>query len=91
MDENELSIDGVNLEGKFVVLREDAMAQAYRDITWRVVEARGGFGCSPGLRGTAVLVKHLRDGDTGRFERYQVERLATLGEVDKARRSVAGL
>jgi hypothetical protein len=88
---NELSIDGVDLEGKHVVLAESRMATAYRDITWRVVLAEGGFGCSPTAMGRAVFVKHLRDGDTGRFNRGDVERLATPEEVDLAKRSVAGL
>lgn len=79
------SIDGVELEGKHVIIGERAMGAAYRDVTWRTVLAKGGFGCSPGLRGKAVFVEHVRDGDTGRFERYEIERLATPEEVAEAK------
>lgn len=85
MTEQELSIDGVDLEGKHVLLREDVLAPEWRDPTWRVALAKGGFGCHPGLRGKAVLVEHVRDGDSSRFERYEIERLATPEEVEAAR------
>jgi len=79
-----MSITGIDLEGKHVVLREDRIAAPYRDITWRTVLATGGFGCSPSAMGRAVFVEHLRDGDKGRFNRDDVERLASDREVEQA-------
>ncbi len=67
-----------------MVLREDRLAPAYRDITWRVFRADGGFGCSPSAIGTAVMGEHVRDGERARWERYDIERLATAEETDAA-------
>lgn len=77
-------IKDLELQGKHVILTESAMAAEYRDITWRTVQAKGGFGCTPGLSGTAVFVEYVRDGDRGRFSRNQIERLATDEEVQAA-------
>jgi len=81
----ELSIDGVDLEGKHVVIDASRMGPNYQDLTWRVVLAKGGFGCSPTAMGTAVFIEHVRDGDQARYERYYVERLATPEEVAAAK------
>lgn len=85
MSENELSIDGVDLEGRHVVIAPKHMGERYQDITWRVVLAKGGFGCSPNTIGKALFIEHVRDGDQARYERYYVERLATDAEVEAAR------
>jgi len=79
-----MSINGIDLEGQHVVLREDAMAADYRDMSWRVVLATGGFGCSPNAIGRAVFVEHVRDGEKARWNRDQVERLATQDDIDEA-------
>lgn len=65
------------------------MRPEYRDITWRVFHAKGGFGCKPYLSGTGVFGQHLRDGDECRYERFQIERFATDEEVE-ATRAVRG-
>jgi hypothetical protein len=80
-----MSISGIDIEGKHVVLRESAMAEDWRDITWRTVLASGGFGCSPDTIGSAVFAEHVRDGEQARWERGQIERLATDKEVSAAK------
>jgi hypothetical protein len=79
-----MSLDAIDIEGQHVVLREDAMAPAYRDLSWRVVLATGGFGCHPLTRGRAVFVEHVRDGERARWSRDQIERLATQDDIDEA-------
>jgi hypothetical protein len=80
-----MNITELNLEGKYVVLKEESMSAEYRDITWRVVQAQGGFGCSPDARGRAVFVEFIRDGEKTRRERFEVERLATPEEIEAAK------
>lgn len=75
-----MSIKGIGLKGKHVVLNDDATTSPH--LADRVVFAIGGFGCSPNLSGTAVFVK-FRNGHTTRYERFHVERLATKEEVDE--------
>ena len=75
----------INIEDKFVVLAENEMSAKYRDITWRIFHAKGGFGCYPNTNGSAVFGSYVRDGEECRRERYQFERLATDKEVQAAR------
>jgi hypothetical protein len=73
-------ITGVDLKGKHVVLKPEALAPDYRTPEFQVVLAMDGFGTNPNASGTAVFVR-FSDGDAARFERYHVERLATPDEV----------
>jgi len=75
------TISGVDLTGKVVVLR----AECYRGPdTERVFKCKGGFGCSPITIGTAVYGHFVFDGEETRVERYEVERLAEVHEIDAA-------
>ena len=78
---NTLNIDITN---KHIVLKEAVLSDAYKDITWRVWLAEGGFGCKPYTSGSAVFCTCVRDGETARFQGFQVERLATDEEVATA-------
>lgn len=78
------NIDGMNLEGQTVILREGVMAAPYRAISERVFVCSGGFGCSPTAGGSAVFGEFVVDGERGRFRRGDVERLATKDEVAEA-------
>jgi hypothetical protein len=71
-------------DGEYVILKESAMAEGYRDITWRVFQARGGFGMRRDTIGTAVMGTFVRDGEDARMEGYHVERVATPDEVAAA-------
>ena len=71
--------------GTHVVLHEAAMADGYKDITWRVFRADGGFGMSHVTSGTALAGMFVRDGEVARMEGYHIERLATDDEVAAAR------
>lgn len=81
---SDTSIEGVDLTGKYIVMKADLLKEQYHDVTWRVVLAKGGFGCSPRARGTAVFGTFVRDGEQGRYERHHFERLATPEEVAQA-------
>jgi hypothetical protein len=79
-----MSIKGVDLKGKHVVIKADVLRPDYRDIGNRIFLAKGGFGCSPTARGTAVFGTFVKDGNDDRMERYDIERLATDEEVQIA-------
>lgn len=79
----DLSIDGVDLTDQAFVLKESVMAPEFRELKWRVWRALGGFGCSPTARGSAVFARCVEDGEECRWERYQIERLATQDEVNR--------
>ena len=79
-----MSISGIDIKGRYVIVREDRMAQAYKDITWRTALANGGFGTSPTAMGRAVFVTDVRDGNDRRINRDDIDRLATVEEVEAA-------
>lgn len=70
-----------DIEGRYVVLAEGAMAPQYRAIEHRVFFAKGGFGCVPYTRGTAVVGVTPIDGAKFRVEGYDIERFATDEEI----------
>ena len=74
----------VDLTDKYVILAKEFFKPEFRDITWRVFHAEGGFGCSPFNIGSAVFGTCVRDGERFRTERHFVERLATESEVTAA-------
>lgn len=77
-----MSIANTELKGQHVVLKEKAMAERFKAIKYRVALATGGFGCTPGLLGTAVFLTES-DGSKNRWYRYDIERLATPEEVEQ--------
>ena len=72
------SIDGVNLEGKLVVIDYELLSPAYRDKEYQVGYACGGFGCSPVARGRLVLLTNLADG-----EQFSVYRNEIIGIIEE--------
>jgi hypothetical protein len=70
--------------GTHVILKESAMAAGYKDITWRVFRAEGGFGMRHETIGSAVFGVFVRDGEEARMEGYHIERTATPAEIDAA-------
>jgi len=72
-----------DLTGKHVVLKR----KYYKgdDPIERVFLCEGGFGCKSFTMGTAVIGVFIFDGCKSRVEGYEIERLATDGEVDIAK------
>lgn len=70
-----------NLEGRYVVLVEKALAPAYRDIQNRIYKVEGGFGAMSFTAGTAIFGQTPVDGEKFRIEGSEIERFATDEEV----------
>jgi len=77
----ETDIRGLNIAGKYIIIKEEVLAVPYREMKYRVWKALSGFGCSPESYGRAVFCKAVVDGESTRFNRSDVERLATPEEV----------
>jgi len=75
------TINGVDLTGKVVILKSEFYKGSDSE---RAFKCEGGFGCSPHTIGTAVVGHFLMDGEKCRVERFQVERLAEVHEIDAA-------
>jgi hypothetical protein len=70
-----------NLDGRYVVLREEDMHEDYRDIKHRVFKVTGGFGASAGTLGSALFGESPHDGEKWRTNSFSVERFATDEEI----------
>ena len=68
--QNVKPIDNVNLEGKILVHRGDDFKPEFSADKFKLWKASGGFGCIPGLTGTAVVATCLADGEVARLERF---------------------
>ena len=79
---NDTSIEGKDITGRHVVLKESVVVPAYRDLKYRIILANGGFGCHPDTHGSLVVNTNIYDGDTGRWNREDIERFATPEEVE---------
>ncbi|KKL78829.1 hypothetical protein LCGC14_2020940 [marine sediment metagenome] len=66
-----------DLEGKVVVLAKGSLRSEYHELKHRLFRVSGGFGAKSYTIGTALFGTFLADGDKGRMEGYDVERLAT--------------
>jgi len=73
-------ISGVDIKGKYVVLKEHSNLSVER----RVLLCEGGFGCSSQSLGSAVFATRVVEGRSWRYNRYDIERLATDEEVAAA-------
>jgi hypothetical protein len=69
------------LEGRFVVLKAEGMAPAYRDINSRIYKVEGGFGASSFTAGTGLFGYSPCDGEKWRADGSDVERFATDEEI----------
>jgi len=83
MNEKELSIEGKELEGKYIILKEKYYSG---DAVSRVFKCTGGFGCNPNTLGKAVFGQRTEDGARFRSERYEIERFAEEEEVENAKK-----
>lgn len=75
---NSLNLD---LEGKVVVLKADALKPAYQELKFRLFRVEGGFGSKPYTMGRALFGIFLADGEETRMDSYDVERLASSEEI----------
>ena len=55
-------IEGVDLTGKIIVLREGVLKRQYDKFENYFYLATGGFGCSPSAIGRAVFTRNIFDG-----------------------------
>lgn len=59
-----------NLEGRYVILKEDFFKPEFRDEKYQIVLCAGGFGCDPTKLGNAVFVREVNsEPETYRLER----------------------
>jgi hypothetical protein len=75
-------ISGVDIKNKYVVLKEHSNLSVER----RVLLCKGGFGCHPQSLGSAVFAERVVEGREWRWDRYDIERLATDEEVAAAKK-----
>jgi len=84
VDPKDLSIEGHDLEGKIVVVKE-GLFTGMNNFSERVVKCTGGFGCRPECIGKAVYAKWVYNGEyAGKLTRQDIERFATGAEVMEA-------
>ncbi len=76
--QNIKSIVGIDLEGKILVHRDNFKPEYSAD-KFRLWKATGGFGCTPGLTGTALVAKCLADGEVAKLHRFDF-----IGWVEQA-------
>ena len=66
------NVVGVELTGKKVILS----SKYYKGTDeQRTFLCKDGFGCSPGLLGTAVFGEFMVDGEKARVDRYEIEKV----------------
>jgi hypothetical protein len=73
---NSLNVD---LTGRLVLLREDAMRPEFRARDERLFRVSGGFGAVPYTIGTALFGTFVKDGTADRMDGYDVEALVDEG------------
>ena len=67
------SIAEENLTGKVIVVKTQHLQPQFHALEWRLYRATGGFGCHADARGSAVFAKCLKDGESTRWERHEIE------------------
>lgn len=70
-----------DLTNRYVILKAETMAPAYRDIPNRVFLVMDGFGAVPFTRGSALLGVSPIDGEKWQTDGWDVERFATDEEI----------
>lgn len=63
------SIEGVDLTGKIIVLKEGVLKAQYDSFENYFYRATGGFGCSPNALGSAVFTRSMADSMDERWAR----------------------
>ena len=80
-------IDGLNITGKIVVMKEKVLVPEYRTPQNRFYRATGGFGCQANTLGSAVFATNLFDGDESRYSRGDFEGWLTDEEFERLKDS----
>lgn len=71
-----------NLAGKVVIFKQEALNIPVEEHPFLVT---GGFGARHFTAGTALYGAFISDGERGRMEGFEVDRLATVQEIDPHR------
>lgn len=61
-----------DLRGKVVAIKAEALMPEYRACSHQLTLAMGGFGCSPGSRGSAVYGTNIYSGEQDRWDRSDI-------------------
>ena len=77
------AITGMDLTGKVVIIKASDLIHPWNKGDRRFL-VQSGFGCNPYCSGSAVFGVFFVDGDSGRFERYNIEGLAVNTELTPA-------
>jgi len=67
-----------DMKGKLVVVKPEVLSPEFRSAEHQLGVCRGGFGSRPDSSGTAVFIDSLFNGETSRFERYEIAGVADL-------------
>jgi hypothetical protein len=67
------SIQGVDLTGKVLIIKDNILRKEVNTTGNRLHKAFGGFGCNPNAIGRAVFTKCLGDGEESRWDRSDFE------------------
>ena len=81
------SINGINITGLIIVMKEAALKPEYRTPQNRFYRATGGFGCQADAMGRAVFTICLFDGVEERFDRGEFEGWITDEEFETIKES----
>jgi len=70
-----------DIRNKWVILKKNIMKPEYQDTKSRMFFVTGGFGSTGFCIGTAVMGTFI-DGESARYERFEVARLARDKEIE---------
>lgn len=71
----------MELEGKWVLIKQDLLKPEFHPERFRLVQVTGGFGASPYTSGSALMVVWHVDGEKSRLGGHDVERLVEGEEL----------
>lgn len=85
-----MSIEGIDLTNRHVVLDERIVLPKYRDIRYRVWYCLSGPGCRPDGNGCLLRARHVVTHDEWWLARTDIERVATSQDIEAAMREADG-
>ena len=74
------SVDGVDLTGKYALIKKDGIKKEFHGLAHRIVKVTGGFGCKPNALGRAIFTTDL-NGVSERWDRSAFEGWVEESEV----------